>query len=86
MANDSSSKVHCNSDGTIVNLSYNINDDNSNNKNEDPNWTSFEKLLLVQTVYKYGENWLAVSRTMKKHPLKEHPKEFFTTKVFIIYY
>ncbi|CAJ0894942.1 1804_t:CDS:10, partial [Entrophospora sp. SA101] len=58
-------------------INYDITDIN---KNEDPSWTSFEKLLLVQAVYKYGENWLAVTRTMKHHPLKEHPKEFFTTK------
>ncbi|CAI2170707.1 2491_t:CDS:2 [Funneliformis geosporum] len=43
-------------------------------------WTTFEKLLLIQAVYKHGDNWLAISRTMKSHPMVSHPSEFFTQK------
>ncbi|KAG9303883.1 hypothetical protein G9A89_005793 [Geosiphon pyriformis] len=44
-------------------------------------WTAFEKLLLAQAVYKFGDdNWLAVSRTMKQHPMIERPSDFFSQK------
>ncbi|CAG8779384.1 7547_t:CDS:2, partial [Acaulospora morrowiae] len=43
-------------------------------------WTAFEKLLLVQLVYKLQDNWSAISREMKKHPMISHPAEFFTQK------
>jgi len=44
-------------------------------------WTTFEKLLLIQAVYKHGDNWPAISRTMKNHPMVSHAPEFFTQKV-----
>jgi bromodomain-containing protein 8 len=47
---------------------------------EDNSWTIFEKLLLIQSVYKYGDNWLAISRTLKQHSMVSHTAEFFTQK------
>ncbi|CAG8484572.1 11955_t:CDS:2 [Ambispora gerdemannii] len=49
---------------------------------EGDTWTAFEKLLLAQAVYKYGDdNWLAVSRIMKQHPMIERQAEFFSPKI-----
>ena len=50
-------------------------------QSDDNSWTTFEKLLLMQSVYKYGDNWLAISRTMKNHTMVSHAPDFFTQKV-----
>ncbi|CAG8522593.1 3726_t:CDS:2 [Diversispora eburnea] len=47
---------------------------------EENSWTAFEKLLLVQLVYKLQDNWAAVCRDMRRHPMISHPAEFFTQK------
>lgn len=45
-------------------------------------WTTLEKLLLAQAVYKCGDGqWPAVSRTLKLHAAINRPQEFFSHKV-----
>lgn len=48
---------------------------------DEDSWTTFEKLLLIQSVYKHGDNYLAISRTLKHHPMVSHTPDFFTVKV-----
>ncbi|GBC08089.1 hypothetical protein RclHR1_00790039 [Rhizophagus clarus] len=52
----------------------------ANPQADENSWTTFEKLLLIQSVYKHGDNWLAISRTLKHHPMVSHTPEFFTVK------
>jgi hypothetical protein len=49
----------------------------------DTEWTTFEKLLLAQAVFKCGDsNWVAVSRTLKQHPINgNRPQDFFSQRV-----
>ncbi|CAB4406189.1 unnamed protein product [Rhizophagus irregularis] len=47
---------------------------------DEDSWTTFEKLLLIQSVYKHGDNYLAISRTLKHHPMVSHTPDFFTVK------
>jgi hypothetical protein len=51
---------------------------------DENSWTTFEKLLLIQSVYKHGDNWLAISRTLKQHPMVSHTSDFFTVKVDLL--
>ncbi|KAI9355861.1 Bromodomain-containing protein [Pilaira anomala] len=50
-------------------------------------WTVLEKLLLVQAVYKYGEdNWFQIARNLKHHALLDRPSDYFNQKNCSIQY
>ncbi|KAI8593706.1 hypothetical protein BDZ88DRAFT_503431 [Geranomyces variabilis] len=44
-------------------------------------WTALESLILVQAVYKHGEDsWTQVSKLLRTHPALARPMEFFTPR------
>ncbi|KAJ3158486.1 Bromodomain-containing protein 8 [Geranomyces michiganensis] len=44
-------------------------------------WTALESLILVQAVYKHGEDsWTQVSKLLRGHPALSRPMEFFTPR------
>lgn len=46
-------------------------------------WSTREKLILSQAVYRYGENnWSQIARILRNHPLlSDRGPDFFTQKV-----
>ncbi|KAI8376562.1 uncharacterized protein BYT42DRAFT_575062 [Radiomyces spectabilis] len=44
-------------------------------------WTVLEKLLLAQSVYKFGEdNWFQIARNLRQHAMLNRQPEFFNQK------
>lgn len=55
--------------------------DSPKQQSNDEKWRAVERLILVQAVYKFGnEDWQLVSKTLREHPLLKRHGNFFSEK------